>query len=113
MCSLIEANLKTIEVDENEYEIVTAEAFDFLRASLKKQRPLYDIVFFDPPYATDYERILNFVGEHAEKIVTSEALIIVEHHKKKELPAKVGELKRYRVLKQGDSVLSFYEKTEA
>src|SRR2546428_3271813 len=51
MCALIEANLRTVQVDENEYEIVTAKAADFLRAFLKRQRPPYDILFFDPPYA--------------------------------------------------------------
>jgi 16S rRNA G966 N2-methylase RsmD len=36
-------------------------------------------------------------------------VIIVEHHRKKELKEEVGGLKRYRMLKQGDSCLSFYQ----
>jgi len=109
MCALIKANLETIQVDEKACEIVTAEASDFLRAFLKKTVQPYDILYFDPPYASDYEEVLSLVGEHAEKLLKPAALIIVEHHKKKDLPAKAGDLKRYRVLKQGDSVLSFYQ----
>ena len=36
-------------------------------------------------------------------------ILIVEHHHKKELREELGELSRYRVLKQGDSALSFYK----
>jgi hypothetical protein len=36
-------------------------------------------------------------------------LVIVEHHHKNELPQLIGSLHQFRVLKQGDSSLSFYE----
>jgi 16S rRNA G966 N2-methylase RsmD len=68
-------------------------------------------VFFDPPYANDYLKVLNAIGSHSNKLLTGSAILIVEHHHKKELPDDVGRLHRTRVLKQGDSALSFYELT--
>ena len=36
-------------------------------------------------------------------------VLVVEHHHKNPLPETLGSLRRWRVLKQGDSALSFYE----
>ena len=45
----------------------------------------------------------------ATKLLTNSAILMVEHHHKKDLPDNVGQLSRTRILKQGDSALSFYE----
>ena len=79
-------------------------------AGARKARGAFDIIFFDPPYATDYEAVLDYVGEHAARLLAEDGLMIVEHHKKRELKDEFGALRRYRSLKQGDSVLSFYRR---
>ena len=121
MCALIEANVEALD-DEGDVEIVISEALTFLKKRARKSTPSltvgllprsarrFDIIFFDPPYAADYEAVLNYVGEHAEALLTEDGLVVVEHQKKKELPERFGTLTRYRVLKQGDSVLSFYQR---
>jgi hypothetical protein len=38
-------------------------------------------------------------------------MLIAEHHTKSPLPDAVGELRRWRILKQGETSLSFYERT--
>jgi 16S rRNA (guanine(966)-N(2))-methyltransferase RsmD len=111
MCALVEANLDLCKVPEDETEVVQAEASDFLNRSVSASSDPWDIVFFDPPYANDYLKVLNTIGTHATKLLTDLATLIVEHHHKKELPEDVGPLHRTRVLKQGDSALSFYELT--
>jgi len=108
MCALIESNVNALEIDDNEVEVVAAETLEFLRRRARKQAERFNIIFFDPPYETDYEVALDFVGEHAETLLAEVGVVIVEHHKKKELAEEVGRLNRCRVLKQGDSVLSFY-----
>ena len=110
MCALIEKNLYTLRV-EDEVEVVHAEASEFLRRYATKQALVFDIVFFDPPYATDYEGVLKYFGEHAARLLAEDSLVIVEHHKKNDLKEKVGRVHRYRTLKQGDSLLSFYRAT--
>jgi len=108
MCGLIEANLDSLEVAPGDREVVVATAFDYLRRLVKNNGPVFDILFFDPPYASDYDALLNYGGEQSSQILNGEGIVIVEHHKKKVLPPKFSALTRYRELKQGDSVISFY-----
>ena len=107
MCALIETNVSTLSAPRSEFEIVSAEAVDFLRKR-KSGAASFDLIFFDPPYSADYERVLNHIGEHADQLLTAGAIAVVEHRKQNGLLEEFGSLKRYRVLKQGDSILSFY-----
>ena len=107
MCALIEANLSGLLVAKTECEIVNADAFDFLRKRKNAESP-FDLIYFDPPYSADYERVLSRISEHADQLLAAAAIVVVEHRKQNELLEEFGSLKRYRVLKQGDSALSFY-----
>jgi 16S rRNA (guanine966-N2)-methyltransferase len=111
MCALIEANLDELGVDDEEREVVCSEASAFLRRLIRKEPPRPDIVFFDPPYATDYEVVLERLGDKEGALSATGAIVVVEHHKKKELKEEFGAIRRSRSLKQGDSCLSFYEAT--
>lgn len=112
MCALIDSNVAALKIDEGEVEVVTAEADEFLRRYAKKRGRPFDIIFFDPPYAADYESVIGYVGDHPE-LLADDGVMIVEHHKKKELAERFGELKRYRDVKQGDSNLSLYARSAA
>jgi len=109
MCGLIETNLEALEVAPDYVEVATMSALDFLRRRVKKPERGFDIIFFDPPYATDYETVLNVIGEQLPHILNDEGVVIVEHHKKRPLPAEFSALTCFRELKQGDSMLSFYQ----
>ena len=105
MSALIAANVESLEVTDAT-EIATTEALEFLRRHIKHHEP-FDIIFFDPPYAEDYEAVLGFIAEHAAEILQADGMVIVEHHKKK-LLSDEPPLEWYRELKQGDSMLSFF-----
>lgn len=96
-CTLIESNLKLCRVPEEQHEIYCSEVREFLRQFKDKR---WDIVYFDPPYKDDYLKTLQLLGNNT--------LVIAEHHHKTELPEVIGGLQRTRILKQGDSTLSFY-----
>lgn len=120
MCGLIEANLGALKIESENVDVVSADATAFLKKFRKGREPSltvglmprfpepFDIIFFDPPYAADYEAVLSFIAQHRPQLLSDEGIAVVEHHKKKDLPEEFGSLKCYRTLKQGDSVLSFY-----
>jgi 16S rRNA (guanine966-N2)-methyltransferase len=114
-CALIETNLDLLGVPEAETEVVASEAKDFLsRANKKLQEENsgeqgWDIIYFDPPYSEEYKPILDIIGWENARILREDGVVIAEHHHKNELPDAVQRLRRWRILKQGDSCLSFYE----
>ena len=67
--------------------------------------PAFDIVFLDPPYASDIHDVLQTVGA----IVKEDGLVIVEHARRSPPPAASGALRRMREVRSGDSSLSIYE----
>ncbi len=91
--------------------MIPSAAGDFLKRFSKQRAEPFDIIFFDPPYATNYEEALEQISEHAGDLPAPDGVVIVEHHKKRELAEEFGRLRRYRALKQGDSCLSFYERS--
>lgn len=95
-CQLIESNVALCRIPEEQYVIYQTTAEEFLRDASAES---WDIVFFDPPYKEDYLRTLRLLKG---------GLVVVEHHHKNPLPETIGTLVRTRVLKQGDSSLSFY-----
>jgi 16S rRNA (guanine(966)-N(2))-methyltransferase RsmD len=83
-----------------------------LLAGFVKAARVVDVVFLDPPYeaAEEYKRTMEFLGAHAGELLAEDAVVIAEHAKK-QLPAEAfGELKRVRLLEQGDAALSFYRR---
>ena len=99
MCQLIEANVLLCRIPEEQYEIYQSTAEEFLR---QEKEFAWDIVFFDPPYQDDYLTTLKLLDKY-------EGLVIAEHFHKNALPETIGKLSKTRILKQGDSSLSFYE----
>lgn len=112
MRALIETNLDLCGISSEAADIITADAVDFLRRAVKRKTGAWDIAFFDPPYADNYQDVMEAFGGFAAELLGADALLIVEHFAKNELPAEVSTLTRLRILKQGESALSFYARGE-
>jgi 16S rRNA (guanine(966)-N(2))-methyltransferase RsmD len=108
MCGLVESNLDLCGVPEDETEVILSEATEFLRRASTRVEQKWDIAFFDPPYATDYAPVLAAFATGT--LLNDDGILIVEHHHKNELKDAIGDIRRWRILKQGDSSLSFYER---
>jgi 16S rRNA (guanine966-N2)-methyltransferase len=71
-----------------------------------------DFVFMDPPYADMRQclKLLERIGEQniAERLLAAHGKLIVEHAGWDKVPDEIGVLQRTRLLKQGDSALSFF-----
>lgn len=62
MCSLIKLNLQRCEVPPAQVEILESDAIEFLRPIKERESLAFDVAFFDPPYAADYDPALSFFG---------------------------------------------------
>jgi 16S rRNA (guanine966-N2)-methyltransferase len=105
-CALIEENLDRLDVPEASTEILGLEAENFAG---REHALGWDIAFFDPPYDSDYGIVLHEFGFNAT-LLNDGGILVVEHHTKKYVPDSVGSLRRWRILKQGETSLSFYER---
>lgn len=99
-------NLKSLAIEDG-YEVMERETITALRL-LDSQAVRCDVVFLDPPYGFHgaYEQVLGFLSQ--SRLLHPESMVIAEHDKHFDPGDTAGALRRYRVLKQGDAVLSFY-----
>ncbi len=93
--AVLKDNLMALGISRSAYEIVAGKAGENL-ADWEA-----DIVFLDPPY--DQEK------DYIESLANAQApLVIAQHSVRLKLPESNSMLTRYREVRQGDNVLSFY-----
>ncbi len=107
VCALIEENLDLLQIPEDQTEIFRGVAEKFVT---RQHSAAWDIVFYDPPYQEDYRIFLFDFAGNIRNLLAPGGVLILEHHAKKILPEAVGDVRRWRVLKQGETQLSFYER---
>ncbi len=120
--ALIFANLKALGVEpETSLDLGTAEAEilttnagkGLLRLASVDVRA--DFLFADPPYAEVGMCIKAL--ERADKpetggqLLAPNATVVIEHASRNAPPETIGRFRRTRMLKQGDSTLSFYRES--
>ncbi len=107
MCSFIKQNMKSLEIREGHGEIYETEVVPFLK-KMSKRRRFWDVVYFDPPYNADYDEVLKYFERGVA--IRPGGVLVIEHHAEMFFPEQVGVMKRWRVVVQGETALSFYEK---
>lgn len=107
MCSFIKKNLETMGIKEGHGEVFEIEAVPFLK-NMSKRRRQWDVVYYDPPYDANYEEVLSYFSRGVA--VKPGGTLVIEHHAEMFFPEKFGVMKRWRVLVQGETALSFYER---
>jgi len=94
---VIRENLATLAL-ERRAEVFTGKAVSVL------ERTRAEIAFLDPPYEMSKEYAASMAAlDHSET-----PLVIVQHSSRFALQEAYGKLQRYRAIKQGDNMLSFY-----
>jgi len=108
---ILHANLARLGLKDG-FEIHSGTVAGYLRNEIR--RPGFDIVFLDPPYdaAREYQNALGLLGGDVRELLRAGAMVIAEHRRKEILAASYGELRRTRLLQQGDASLSFYAVNE-
>jgi len=104
---VIRQNLGSLRIEEG-FEVLEREAEAALRL-LDSRALICDVCFLDPPYRMEhaYAEALGFLGQ--SRLLKPASIVVAEHEKHFDPGRKFGALERYRELKQGDAVLSFYK----
>ncbi len=106
-CSLIRENLKNLGISEGHGETVEAEVIPFLK-QMKDRGRVWDVVYFAPPYDFEYDEALEFFAVGAT--IKKGGVFVIEHHAEMFFPESIGELKRWKVVIEDDSAMSFYDR---
>jgi 16S rRNA (guanine(966)-N(2))-methyltransferase RsmD len=109
MCEYVQANLELCGASGEQYEVVERNAADFARSAPQTNLASWDVVFFDPPYASEYLPIIELFASR-NLLKPKGGVLVAEHHCDNKLVDRIGSLHRWRVIRQGESCLSFYER---
>ena len=107
MCTFIKKNMENLGIKEGHGEIYETEVVPFLK-KMKKRRRFWDVVYYDPPYDTDYDQVLQYFEKGV--CIKPGGILVIEHHSEMFFAERIGVLKRWRVVVQGDSAISFYDR---
>jgi 16S rRNA (guanine966-N2)-methyltransferase len=107
MCAFIKKNLEICGIKEGHGEVFEIEVVPFLKQMAKRRR-FWDVVFFGPPYDTNYDEVLSYLSRGVG--IKPRGALVIEHHAEMFFPEKLGVLQRWRVIIMGDTALSFYER---
>jgi 16S rRNA (guanine(966)-N(2))-methyltransferase RsmD len=93
-----------------EADVAERDAADALRR-WDKAGMQFDVCFLDPPYRLHgaYGEILRTIARGT--LLLDGGVVVAEHEKRFDPGEGEGDLRRYRLLKQGESSLSFYRRS--
>ena len=103
---LIRHNLQTCGFGD--FEIIHYDVLKTIPSLHNRQRK-FGIIFIDPPYNSDLA-LKTLEALAVTDIFDTKHVIIVEHSQKNPLAERIGDLYSQRVVKFGDTLLSFYQK---
>jgi 16S rRNA (guanine(966)-N(2))-methyltransferase RsmD len=107
MCSFIRKNMESLEIKAGHGEVVEMEVIPFLM-KMSKRRRFWDVVCFHPARGSNFDAELNYLSRGAS--LTKGGTLVVEHASEVFLPERLGVLRRWRVVVQGENAVSFFER---
>jgi len=108
--AVLQKNLATLGIRSGT-NVVKRGVARYLREAEEKGAH-FGVVFLDPPYdlAAEYTATLDFLGTPERRLLEADGMVVAEHRRKQALAESYGELKRIRVIEQGDAALSLYQR---
>lgn len=102
----IRANLRSLGISYGAHVIQDDLPRAFWR--MERQKVAADVVFIDPPYRMKdaYANTLRALADSS--LIWAMSVVIAEHEKKFDPGEEFGPLRRFRLLIQGSTALSFY-----
>jgi 16S rRNA (guanine966-N2)-methyltransferase len=103
--ALIRQNLDRCGVTDR----YTIQRMDLARSGLPAFPTAFDLMFLDPPY----EMNPTDACEALAPSLALDGVLVVEHARPTDMPEAIAALTRTRILRAGDSALSFFRRTAA
>jgi 16S rRNA (guanine(966)-N(2))-methyltransferase RsmD len=88
-------------------QICSCEVSDFFRRKMDQFLP-YDIAFCDPPYQSTPD-LIALMNEWERRWLTDDAVVILEHGRKAQVPSTIGPLSQVKRYDYGDTALTRFE----
>lgn len=108
LCSFIRNNMAALEIKDGHGEVVEIETLAFLKKMWKRRR-YWDVVFVNSMAGEAIEADeLSYFSRGAA--VAPGGVLVMEHESQRTSPDRIGVLRRFRVVVQGETSLSFYER---
>lgn len=108
--ALIRSNLELCRI-ESEVRLLNRKATTAISSFASAGRQ-FDLVYLDLPYESAiHDSVL--IALAGENILAPAAIVIIEHQRRKTLKPRYLSLQRFRQVRQGDSLLSFYTLDQA
>ncbi|MGE0887187.1 MAG: 16S rRNA (guanine(966)-N(2))-methyltransferase RsmD [Blastocatellales bacterium] len=108
--SVITENLHHCGITED-FKLINRDAIAAMKYFAYENQQ-FDIFYFDPPYDSDlYSPVMWQIANN--NLLAEDGLVIVEHRRQLPLAPNYDNLRPYRELAQGESVLTFYRMDSA
>lgn len=103
--SVISENLRHCGIT-NDFKFISRDAIAAMKY-LAYEKQQFDIIYFDPPYDSDiYSPVMWQIAQN--NLLAEDGILIVEHRRQLPLAPNYDDLRPYRELVQGESVLTFF-----
>lgn len=106
---LVQSNLQQCGLEPSA-NICACQVSQFFRRTTHWSGP-YNIVFCDPPYQLTPE-LIALANEWDRRWLADDAVVILEHGRKAQIPPTLGPLSQVRRYDYGDTALTRYQLTE-
>jgi len=106
-CSLIRKNLETFAIKDGHGELFEMEILPFLKKSAKRRR-FWDLVYLDLADSGERTEILESLSRGCA--LSPGGLLLIEHASDTPHPESLNQLKRWRTVDQGETIVSIYER---
>lgn len=106
MCGFIKKNLEELGIKTGHGEVTELEIAPFLKRAAKNKR-VWDLVFLGTRNAED-DQVFDFLKRGIA--IEQGGLLMIEHPTDTELPERLGGLDRWRLIANGGTSLTVYER---
>lgn len=104
--SVISENLRHCGITKD-FKFIARDAVAAMKY-LAYEKQQFDIIYFDPPYDSPiYSPVLWQIAKN--DLLAEDGIVIVEHRRQLPLAPNYDDLRPFRELPQGDSVLTFFQ----